>query len=148
MDFSTVTLRNLEYIVAVAEEAHFGRAAHRCNVSQPTLSVQIQSLERSLGMKIFERYGRLVRVTNRGEEVIEQAKVILDETRKLERLARRDSRPLSESFRLGVIATLGAYLLPHLLRPLKKAYPDLDLVLVEGLTKPLIEPPPLGRFSD
>ena len=147
MGLATVTLRNLEYVVAVAEEAHFGRAAHRCNVSQPTLSAQIQRLERSLGTKIFERRGRLVRITNRGEQLIEQAKLILEQTRKLESLARRDSRPLCESFRLGVIATLGPYLLPYLLRPLKKAYPDLDLVLVEGLTRSLLEQLRFGRLD-
>jgi len=147
MDLSNLTLRNLEYIVAVAEEHHFGRAARRCNVSQPALSAQIRKLELSLGATIFERAGRTVRTTPNGEEIIEHARRVLDAVKALALVSQRGSAPLSGQFRLGVIATSAAYLLPHLLRPLRRSYPKLELVLVEGLTYPLLEQLRAGRLD-
>ncbi len=147
MDISNLTLRNLEYIVAVAEERHFGRASARCNVSQPALSAQVRKLERSLGRAIFDRAGRTVRATAGGEAIIEQARRVLAEAKVLERIAAEAASPLSGPFRLGVIATLGAYLLPHLLPPMRRSYPKLELILVEGLTLPLLAQLRLGGLD-
>jgi len=139
MDVSNITLRNLEYIVAVAEERHFGRAAKRCGVSQPALSSQIQKLEASLDTIIFERSARDIRITPYGETIIEHARRVLDEVRLLATAAVRVSSPLSGQFRLGIIATLAAYLLPHLLARIRQVFPRLELVLIEGLTDQLLE---------
>ncbi len=130
MDISALTLRNLEYIAAVAEQGHFGRAAEVCGVSQPALSVQIQKVEECLGVRIFERSKRTTHLTAIGAEIAGQARLILREAGKLAEIAKQRKRPLSSLFRLGVIATLGPYLMPHLLRPLRKKYPDLELILV------------------
>lgn len=138
MNISSLTLRNLEYIVAVAEEGHFGRAAEACGVSQPALSTQIQKVEQWLGFQLFERIKRSFRPTPIGIEVIEQARQVLMEARKLVKIAEHRSRPLSGVFRLGAIATLGPYLMPYLLKPLRKRYPDLELILHEGLTDALL----------
>ncbi|HUX51494.1 MAG TPA: LysR substrate-binding domain-containing protein [Spirochaetia bacterium] len=139
MDISNITLRNLAYIVAVAEERHFGRAAKRCSVSQPALSSQIQKLEASLDTTIFERGAREIRITPNGETIIEHARRVLDEVRLLATAAVRVSSPLSGEFRLGIIATLAAYLLPHLLARVRQIFPRLELVLIEGLTDHLLD---------
>ncbi len=138
MNVSGLSLRDLEYVVAVAENLHFGRAAQSCSVSQPTLSAQIRKLEDGLGFDIFERAPRQVLVTERGQHVVAQARIILGESRRLLELAQAGGEPLSGTFRLGVISTLGPYLLPLLLKPLREAYPKLRLLLTEGLTWPLL----------
>ena len=138
MNVSGLSLRDLEYVVAVAENLHFGRAALSCSVSQPTLSAQIRKLEDWLGFDIFERAPRQVMVTERGQHVVAQARIILGESRRLLELAQAGGEPLSGTFRLGVISTLGPYLLPLLLKPLREAYPKLRLLLTEGLTWPLL----------
>ncbi|RVT90622.1 LysR family transcriptional regulator [Rhodovarius crocodyli] len=138
MNVSGLSLRDLEYVVAVAENLHFGRAALSCSVSQPTLSAQIRKLEDWLGFDIFERAPRQVLVTERGQHVVAQARIILGESRRLLELAQAGGEPLSGTFRLGVISTLGPYLLPLLLKPLREAYPKLRLLLTEGLTWPLL----------
>lgn len=147
MDSSNITLRNLEYVVAIAEECHFGRAAERCGVSQPALSAQVHKLELSLGTAIFERSGRTVRTTTIGDDIIQHARRILDEVKTLAALATRATSPLAGQFRLGVIATLGAYFLPHLLKPLRQSYPELELVLIEGLTDQLLDQLRQGRLD-
>ncbi len=147
MDISALTLRNLEYIAAVAEQGHFGRAAEACGVSQPALSAQVQKVEKSLGIRIFERTKRAVHLTPLGSEVVEQARLVLREAERLAEIAEQRKRPLSGLFRLGVIATLGPYLMPHLLRPLRKKYPDLELILVEGLTDFLLDRLHSGRLD-
>lgn len=147
MNISALTLRNLEYIVAVAGEGHFGRAAEACGVSQPALSAQVQKVEESLGIQIFERTKRVVQLTPTGSEVVEQARLVLRETERLVEIAERRKEPLCGLFRLGVIATLGPYLMPHLLRPLRKKHPELDLVLVEGLTDSLLDQLRSGRLD-
>jgi LysR family transcriptional regulator, hydrogen peroxide-inducible genes activator len=139
MNISSLTLRDLEYLVAVAERRHFGKAADSCNVSQPALSAQIKKIEDFLGVQLFERSNRNVVITPIGDQIARQARVVLEEAGKIAALAQETSQPLSGGLRLGAIATLGPYLLPHLLSPLRKRFPKLELLMKEGLTGELIE---------
>jgi LysR family transcriptional regulator, hydrogen peroxide-inducible genes activator len=138
MNISALTLRDLEYLVAVADRRHFGRAADACHVSQPALSAQIRKIEDFLGVQLFERSNRNVVITPIGEQVARQARVVLEEAGKIALLAQETSQPLSGSLRLGAIATLGPYLMPYLLGPLRKKFPKLELLMKEGLTDELI----------
>jgi LysR family hydrogen peroxide-inducible transcriptional activator len=138
MNLAGLSLRDLEYIAAVAEHLHFGRAAQACGVSQPTLSGQLRKLEEFLGVEIFERSPRGVLVTRRGEDVIAQTRRIISEARRLFEVVRIGAEPLTGSLRLGVISTLGPYLVPFLLKPLRARYPDLKLMLHEGHTRALV----------
>lgn len=135
---NALTLRDLEYVVAVAERRHFGQAAAACHVSQPALSTQVRKVEDALGVRLFERTNRRVEVTAIGERVVAQARVVLDEAQRLGTVAERTLGPLVGPFRLGAIQTVGPYLLPHLLAALRRAFPRLELVLREGLTTDLI----------
>ncbi|MCM2322356.1 MAG: LysR substrate-binding domain-containing protein [Oligoflexia bacterium] len=147
MNISWLTLRDLEYLVAVAEHRHFGRAAESCHVSQPTLSAQIRKIEDFLELALFERNNKRVSVTERGVEIVRQARVVLDEAEKIAVLAKRAAEPMTGPFRLGAIATLGPYLIPHLLGPLKREFPRLELRLAEGLTDGLLEDLRAGRLD-
>ena len=138
MSLAGLSLRDLEYLVAVAECRHFGRAATRCGVSQPSLSAQIRKLEALLDTRLFERMPGHVAVTPKGEAVVAQAQVVLHEARVLLERARGPDRKLAGRFRLGAIPTLGPYLLPRALRSIRQAFPDLDLALSEGRTEELI----------
>jgi LysR family hydrogen peroxide-inducible transcriptional activator len=142
-----ISFRDLEYIVAVAEQQHFGRAAQACAVSQPTLSGQIRKLEDYLQIEIFERGSRQVLLTRRGAEILAQARVVLAEGQKLCALAVRTDAPLTGVFRLGAIATLGPYLFPHLLRPLAATFPQLKLVISEGYTHELLAALSAGKLD-
>jgi len=139
MNISSLTLRDLEYLVAVADRRHFGKAADACHVSQPALSAQIRKIEDFLGVQLFERSNRNVVITPIGEQVARQARVVLEEAGKIALLAQETSQPLSGAMRLGAIATLGPYLMPHFLAPLRKRFPKLELLMKEGLTDELIE---------
>ena len=139
MNISALTLRDLEYLVAVADRRHFGKAADACHVSQPALSAQIRKIEDFLGVQLFERSNRNVVITPIGEQVARQARVVLEEAGKIAELVQEISEPLSGALRLGAIATLGPYLMPHLLGPLRKQFPRLELLMKEGLTDELIE---------
>ena len=110
-----MTLTELRYIVAVARERHFGRAAEACFVSQPTLSVAIKKLEEELDVKLFERGASEVSVTPLGEAIVRQAQSVLEQAAAIKEIAKRGKDPLSGSLRLGVIYTIGPYLLPCLL---------------------------------
>jgi LysR family hydrogen peroxide-inducible transcriptional activator len=134
-----LSLRDLEYAVVVGELKHFGRAAERCGVSQPTLSEQIRKLEALLGLPLFERLNRRVAVTPQGELLLAQARAVLAQARGLLDLARRQAEPLSGPLRLGVIATLGPYYMPSLLRQVRQRFPALVLRLQEGRTAGLVE---------
>src|SRR5262245_2942814 len=134
MNISSLTLRDLEYLVAVANRKHFGKAAEACHVSQPALSAQIQKIESFLGITLFERTKRNVVVTPAGELVAEQARIVLEEAQRIVTIAQRTNRPLSGSLRLGAISTLGPYLMPHLLGALRRRFPELELLMTEGLT--------------
>jgi LysR family hydrogen peroxide-inducible transcriptional activator len=138
MNITWLTLRDLQYLVAVADHEHFGRAAAACNVSQPALSAQIRKIEDVLGVQLFERTNRRVTITPSGKAVSDQARVVLEEAAKIGGITRSAQEPLAGPLRLGAIATVGPYLLPHLLAPLRKRYPKLDLFLREGLTEQLL----------
>lgn len=147
MNMAGLSLRDLEYVVAVAELRHFGKAAERCAVSQPSLSAQVRKLEDQLGLALFERTSRRVLLTAEGEPVIRQARVVLEEARRLLTLARGGGCPLGGRLTLAAIQTLGPYLFPHSLPPLRAAYPDLALTLAEGRTEGLLEDLRDGRVD-
>jgi LysR family transcriptional regulator, hydrogen peroxide-inducible genes activator len=134
-----MTLQDLRYLVALVDHGHFGRAAEACHVSQPTLSTQIKKLEEQLGVTLFERTNRSVRVTAYGEEIVARARQILADVEAIASVGRRVSGPLAGAFSLGVIPTLGPYLLPWLVPALNDAYPDLRLAVHEDLTAALLE---------
>ncbi len=132
-----MTLSEFRYIVAVAKELHFGRAAVRCFVSQPTLSVAIKKLEDELGVALFERRRHRVSVTSAGEAIIRQAEIILNETNNLKEIALRNrDAPLSE-IKLGVIYTIGPYLLPRLIPLINREKSRLRLLIEEDFTEAL-----------
>jgi LysR family hydrogen peroxide-inducible transcriptional activator len=134
-----MTLTELRYVVAVARERHFGRAADACFVSQPTLSVAIKKLEDELGTQIFERRTNDVTMTPAGERIVGQAQRTLDEAGRIKEIARQGKDPLSGPLRLGVIYTIGPYLLPTLVRQLLKDAPQMPLLLTENFTVKLVE---------
>ena len=134
-----MTLTELRYIVAVARERHFGRAAEACFVSQPTLSVAIKKLEEELDLKIFERGGSEVSVTPLGEEIVRQAQSVLDQAGAIKEIAKRGKDPLAGALRLGIIYTIGPYLLPELVRHTIEQYPQMPLMLQENFTVKLLE---------
>jgi len=133
-----MNLRDLKYIVAVAETRHFGRAAARCFVSQPTLSGQIKKLEDHLGVVVFERTNRSVEVTPVGEAIIARARLALEQAEAIEQLARAHQDPLAGPLRIGAIPTLSPYLMPLILVPLRRLYPQVRLVLSEEITESLL----------
>ena len=134
-----MTLTELRYIVAVARERHFGRAAEACFVSQPTLSVAIKKLEEELGVSIFERGGTEVSVTPIGNQIVEQAQRVLEHTQILKELARVGKDPLSGPLKLGIIYTIGPYLLPQLVKQMINQAPQMPLILQENFTVKLLE---------
>jgi len=133
-----VNLRDLQYVVALAETGHFGEAAERCHVSQPTLSAQIKKLEEYLGVALFERQPRKVTPTEVGAQVIERARRVLQETADIRELARASRDPLTGRLRVGLIPTIGPYLLPRIAVKLKRRLPKLSLMLYEYQTGPLL----------
>jgi LysR family hydrogen peroxide-inducible transcriptional activator len=135
---SSISLRDLEYAVAVARERHFGRAAERCGVSQAALSEQLRKLEGILGITLFERTKRHVEPTVRGVALLAQAEELLSGARRFLESAQRSAEPLTGGLRLGVIATLGPYYLPTLLHKGRVRFPRLELSLTEGRTAELL----------
>ena len=133
-----VSLRALGYLVALAETRHFGKAAERCFVSQPTLSAQIKKLEDQLGVQLVER-GHQAMLTDIGERIVERARRVLDEAREIEELARNFQDPLAGELRVGLIPTVGPYLLPHIAAPLHQRFARLKLLLLEHQTHPLVD---------
>lgn len=134
-----MTLTELRYIVAVAREKHFGRAAEACFVSQPTLSVAIRKLEQELGVALFERGPGEVTVTPIGTRVVAQAQRVLEEAAAIREIARAGQDPFAEPLRLGTIYTIGPYLLPHLVKALHKRAPQMALLIEENYTARLAE---------
>lgn len=122
----------------MADTHHFGQAAERCFVSQPTLSGQIKKLEEELGVILFERTKRSVVTTPLGDVIVAQAKLVLEQANALRQLARSYQDPLVGPLRMGAIPTLSPYLMPLILKPLKKQYPQIKLVLTEELTDTLL----------
>jgi LysR family hydrogen peroxide-inducible transcriptional activator len=129
-----LNLRDLRYLVAVAEYRHFGRAAEACFVSQPTLSTQLKKLEETLGVVLFERSNRRVMLTPEGEQVVQQTQRILVELNALTALSEQLRDPMGGDLRIGIIPTIAPYLLPKVLAPLRKAFPNLKIQLTEGQT--------------
>ena len=134
-----MTLTELKYIVAVAREKHFGRAADACFVSQPTLSVGIKNLEEELQVKLFERSANEVAVTPLGEDIIRQAQSVLEQAANIKEIAKRGKDPLAGPLRLGVIYTIAPYLLPELVRHSIDMSPQMPLMLQENFTVKLLE---------
>lgn len=134
-----MTLTELRYVVAVARERHFGRAAEACFVSQPTLSVAVKKLEDELGVLLFERGPGEVSVTPAGQRVVEQAQRVLEESARIKEIAAEQSDPLAGPLRLGAIYTIGPYLLPKLIPLLRRSAPTMQLHIQENFTHRLGE---------
>ena len=134
-----MTLTELRYLVALARERHFGRAAEACFVSQPTLSVAIKKLEEELDVKLFERGSTEVGVTPLGEEIVRQAQAVIELAAGIKETAKRGKDPLAGPLRLGLIYTIGPYLLPALVRQAIKRVPQMPLILQENFTVRLLE---------
>lgn len=147
MSLAGLSLRDLEYVVAVADCGHFGRAAMQCHVSQPALSAQIRRLEDMLGIVLFERTRRGVLVTPQGAEVVERARQLIAEAWELLASARGAVDGLTGPVRLGVIPTVGPYVLPYVLKPLRDAFPEMQIVLSEGRTADLLDGLLTGRLD-
>ena len=134
-----MTLTELRYIVAVARVKHFGRAAEACFVSQPTLSVAIKKLEEELDVKLFERGANEVSVTPLGEEIVRQAQSVIEQAAGIKEIAKRGKDPVSGPLRLGIIYTIGPYLLPDLVKEAISQVPQMPLMLQESFTAKLLD---------
>ena len=134
-----MTLTELRYIVAVAREKHFGRAAEACFVSQPTLSVAIKKLEEELDVKLFERGASEISMTPLGEEIVRQAQTVIEQAAGIKEIAKRGKDPVSGPLRLGVIYTIGPYLLPSLVKEAIASVPQMPLILQENFTVKLLD---------
>jgi len=133
-----MNLRDLRYLIALADLRHFGRAAEACHVSQPTLSTQVRKLEDELGVALVERSPRQVMLTPVGREIVDRARRVLAEVEQMRELARRTADPEAGTVRLGIFPTLGPYLLPHVVPGLRTRFPRLELLLVEEKTEQLL----------
>jgi len=138
MSARNLGFQDLRYVVAVAEHQSFSRAADACAITQPALSERIKRIESNLGVELFERNKRAVRVTAVGERLIAKAQELLDDAAELDEIVSSANEPLAGRLQLGIIATLGPYLMPLVLPQLRHEYPDLTLILQEGLTDSLI----------
>ena len=144
---NALTLRQLRYALALARAGHFGHAAELCAVTQPALSMQIRELEGALGVAIFDRSARRVRLTGFGTEFVARAAEILRAVDDLGDLARAADARLAGRVRLGVIPTVAPYLLPRLVAGLQRSHPDLELHLRESLTQRLLEELRVSLFA-
>ena len=133
-----MNIRDLNYLVALAETRHFGRAAEKCFVSQPTLSAAIGKLESELDAALFERSKRTVTITPFGELVVAQARLAIEAFDEVKRIAAVHADPMTGPFRVGMIPTLGPNLLPLIVPPLQERYPELDIIVIEEVTERLI----------
>ncbi len=134
-----MNLRDLQYLIAVAETQHFGNAAKRCFVSQPTLSGQIKKLEQELGVVLFERSNHSVKITPAGQEILNHARLMIEQAETIKQLARSFSDPVSGSLKIGAIPTISPYLMPLILKPLQEKYPSMRLVISEEQTDTLLQ---------
>ncbi|NIP15644.1 MAG: DNA-binding transcriptional regulator OxyR [Pseudomonadales bacterium] len=142
-----MNLRDLKYLVAVAEHRHFGKAADACYVSQPTLSTQIKKLEEELGVVLLERTNRQVMLTPVGERIVAQAQRVLREVNDLVHTAEEFRDPFGGEFRLGLIPTVAPYLLPKILGSIRKSFPNLKIRLTEGQTAVISEQLRIGDLD-
>ncbi|MDP2254067.1 MAG: LysR substrate-binding domain-containing protein, partial [Thiobacillus sp.] len=134
-----MTLQELKYLVALADHGHFGRAAEACFITQSTLSTQIRKLEDFLGVTLFDRSLKRVTPTPIGQEILQAARSIVEESERIRELARHSQDPMARTIHLGVIPTLGPYYLPHALTLVHKKHPDLRLLLREEMTPQILE---------
>src|SRR6185312_7020014 len=141
------SLQQLRFLVALAEHRHFGRAAAACAVTQSTLSAGLQELEDRLGVRLVERSRRHVMLTPLGEEIVERSRRLLRDAEDLAEAAKAGQEPLSGPLRLGVIPTIGAYVIPSVMRGLAKAFPKLKLYLREEQTGALLEKLEQGQLD-
>ncbi len=132
-----MTLTELRYVVTLARERHFGRAAERCHVSQPTLSVAVKKLEDELGIPLFERSKNSIQVTETGKQIIDQSQRVLDQVGLIRDLAQNGKNQLNAPLKVGAIYTIGPYLFPHLLPELRRAAPEMPLYIEENYTATL-----------
>jgi LysR family hydrogen peroxide-inducible transcriptional activator len=132
-------LKDLRYLVAVADTRHFGRAAERSHVSQPTLSAQLKKLEEYLGVQLIERAPKRVSLTAAGEEIVERARRVIESSDEIVELAKGHRDPLAGRLRLALLPTIGPYLLPNVAARLRKQLPRLELMLYEYQTDPMLE---------
>lgn len=142
-----MNLRDLRYLVALAEHKHFGRAAEASFVSQPTLSTQIRKLEDELGVALVERTPRKVLLTEVGQEIVARARDVLNEVEQIKAIARRTVDPESGTLRLGIFPTLGPYLLPHVIPRIRERFPRLELLLTEEKTEVVLRLLREGRLD-
>ena len=134
-----MNLKDLKYLVALADTGHFGKAAERTFVSQPTLSAQLKKLEDYLGVKLVERQPKNVQLTEVGKQVVVRARRMLDESDEIIALARNNTDPFAGKLKMGLIPTIGPYLLPRVMQKLRKALPHLGLMLYEHQTEALLK---------
>lgn len=134
-----MTLTELKYIVTLASEKHFGKAAEKCFVSQPTLSVAVKKLEEELGVALFERSKGHITVTELGQKLVLQSQKVLDQARVIKDIAQEGKNQLAAPLRVGAIYTIGPYLFPHLMPELRRAAPSMPLYIEENYTKVLSE---------
>jgi LysR family hydrogen peroxide-inducible transcriptional activator len=142
-----MTITQLEYIVAVDTHRHFAQAAEQCFITQPTLSMQIQKLEEKLGSKIFDRSKQPVIPTEIGEEIIQRARIILNEVKKINQLISDKQGILQGELKIGIIPTLAPYLLPLFLQPFLKKYPDVTIKVKEMTTDIIVDKLKTGRID-
>lgn len=133
------TLTQIEYALAVEKHRHFGKAAEACHVSQPTLSLQLQKLEDELGLTVFDRLRKPILPTDEGRRFLDQAKVVIREHQRLLHMARARTGRVSGEFRLGIIPTVGNYLIPLFVEKFAKAHPDIDLYIEELQTETILQ---------
>lgn len=134
-----MNIKDLKYLVALADYSHFGNAANACFVSQPALSMQIKKLEETLGVKLLERTNKSVMLTDYGVTIAERARHILNQVDEVREIAKTAKDPFSGEFKLGIIPTLAPYLLPRIMPQLSKIYPKLSFYLIEAQTTLLVE---------
>lgn len=142
-----MNIRDLKYLVAIADYNHFGMAAEACFVSQPALSMQIKKLENTLGVKLIERTTKYVLLTEIGKLITEKSREILANIESIKEMAKQSKDPFSGEFHLGVVPTLAPYLLPHIIPCLTKVFPKLSLYLVEDQTSNLLEKLKQGKLD-
>ncbi|MDE2304336.1 MAG: LysR family transcriptional regulator [Gammaproteobacteria bacterium] len=134
-----MNLKDFKYLVALADTGHFGKAAEKTFVSQPTLSAQLKKLEDYLGVKLVERRPKHVQLTEVGKQIVVRARRMLDESNEIVALARNNTDPLAGKLKMALIPTIGPYLLPRVMKRIRKALPDLGLMLYEHQTEPLLK---------
>ena len=142
-----MNIRDFQYLIAVAETEHFGEAARRCFVSQPTLSTQLKKLEDELGAVLIERSTKRVRLSPLGERVLAEARHILQSVKKIKHMAALEKDPFSGPFHLGIIPTLGPYLLPRILPAIQKTLPHLEIILYETKTIDVLQALRAGQLD-